>query len=300
LLDRVLLSFRADEQNLKSYENYDIKISGNMSEKIIRGSDYRRKIVDDKERIVKIVKTMAAQPVVMDAVIKSHDENPWWPMAIEDWRMRMIIAGLSTRVSFRMLHTYQDTIRKFEELGYERIKSAADRDLAIVLKPLGLVNGRLKFLRNMVNYLETYRTEEDFFRKSSQDIINEVSRCVGGASFKIGQYCVLYAKGYYCGVMPVDSGMRDMLAPCLGLETGKKAYDHEVVRLQIEQIAKDHDWLAIAQALGYDGRVKLPRDMPLTWWLHLVLINYKRYFCNSRKPEQCPLLKICELNVGCR
>lgn len=253
-----------------------------------------------KEDVTKVVKTMASQKDVMDAVVKSHDENPWWPMAIKDWRMRMIVAGLSTRVSFRMLHIYKDVIAKFGTLTYAQVKSASDEELIQILNPLGLVNGRIKFLRSMVNYLDQYKTDDSFFQKNDQDIINDIDKYVDGASFKVGQCCALYARGYYCGIMPVDSGMKDMLAPCLGLKTGKKASDHEVVRLQMEQIAKEHDWSLIAKELGYDKKIKLPDDVPLTWWLHLVLINFKRYFCNNRKPELCPLLKICELNKGCQ
>jgi endonuclease III len=252
------------------------------------------------KNIVEIVKTMASQPDIMNAVVKSHDENPWWPMSVADWRMRMIIAGLSTRVSFRMLHIYKDVIAKFGTLTYMQIKSASDVELIEILNPLGLVNGRIKFLRSMISYLEQYKVDADFFQKSDQDIINDIDKYVDGASFKIGQCCALYAKGYYCGIMPVDSGMKDMLAPCLGLKTGKKPIDHETVRLQMEYIAKEHDWLAVAKELGYDKKIKLPADIPLTWWLHLVLINYKRYFCNNRKPELCPLLKICELGKGCQ
>jgi endonuclease III len=252
------------------------------------------------EDLVNIIKKMASQPDVKNAVIKSHDENPWWPMAVSDWRMRMIIAGLSTRVSFRMLHIYKDVIKKFGELTYNQIKTSSDEELGNILKPLGLLNNRLKFLRSMVNYLEQYKTDESFFQKNDQDIINDIDKYVEGASFKVGQCCALYAKGYYCGIMPVDSGMKDMLAPCLGLKTGKKPSDHEVVRLQMEQIANNHDWLTIAKELEYDKQINMPTDKPLTWWLHLVLINYKRYFCNRRKPELCPLLKICELKKGCQ
>lgn len=251
-------------------------------------------------KMVEIVKTMASQPDVMNAVIKSHDENPWWPMAIKDWRMRMIVAGLSTRVSFRMLHIYQKVIAEFGKLTYEQVKQASDEELGQILKPLGLVNNRLKFLRSMVAYLEKYKTDESFFQKSDLEIINDIDKYVDGASFKVGQCCALYAKGYYCGIMPVDSGMKDMLAPCLGLKTGKRPIDHETVRLQMQEIAAGYDWLAVAKELGYDKAISLPEDAPLTWWLHLVLINYKRYFCNNRKPAECPLLKICQLHKGCQ
>ena len=252
------------------------------------------------ENIVNIIKTMASQQDVMNAVINSHDENPWWPMFIKNWRMRMIVAGLSTRVSFRMLHIYKNVINNFNKLTYEQVKSVSDDILIEILKPLGLINNRLKFLRSMIDYLERYKSDNEFFEKSDLEIINDIDKYVVGASFKVGQCCVLYARGYYCGIMPVDSGMRDMLAPCLGFKTGKKTIDHETVRLQMEKIAKDYDWRSIAKELGYDKKIKLPNDIPLTWWLHLVLINYKRYFCNNHKPNNCPLLKIYNIHKGCK
>ena len=76
----------------------------------------------NNDKIIQIVKTMASQPDVMNAVIKSHDDNPWWPMSITDWRMRMIVAGLSTRVSFRMLHIYKNVIAEFSKLTYEDVE----------------------------------------------------------------------------------------------------------------------------------------------------------------------------------
>ena len=66
-----------------------------------------------KDEQIKAIEIMASQPEVKDAVIKSHDNNPWWPKDVDDWRMKMLIAGLSTRVSFRMLGSYIKTINNF-------------------------------------------------------------------------------------------------------------------------------------------------------------------------------------------
>src|SRR5699024_1020989 len=133
------------------------------------------------DKIVQIVKTMAIQPDVMNAVIKSHDENPWWPMSITDWRMRMIVAGLSTRVSFRMLHIYKNAIAELSKLTYEDVKKSSDDTLMQILKPLGLVNNRLKFFRSMVEYLSRYNTDEEFFTKTDTQIINDINNFVYGA-----------------------------------------------------------------------------------------------------------------------
>jgi len=244
-----------------------------------------------KDEHIRAIEIMASQPEVKEAVIKSHDNNPWWPKDVNDWRMKMLVAGLSTRVSFRMLGSYIKTINNFLTHSYEEIKKASDDELKIMLKPLGLPDTRIKFIRSMSKYIDNKLTSIDIKNISSSKIISDIAKNVDGASYKVGQCCVLYAKGYYCGIMPVDSGMKDMLAPCLGYKTGKTAVAHELVRDQLEKFTKDYNWLEIATKLGYDTHITLPQDKPLTWWVHLVMINYKRHFCNNRKPDECPLLK---------
>ena len=240
---------------------------------------------------IKAIEIMASQPEVKDAVIKSHDNNPWWPKDVKDWRMKMLVAGLSTRVSFRMLGSYTNTINNFLTHTYDEIKETTDDDLRIMLKPLGLPDARIKFVRSMSQYIDKSLKFKNIENISNTELIDDIAKNVDGASYKVGQCCVLYAKGYYCGVMPVDSGMKDMLAPCLGYKTGKTAIAHETVREQLEAFTKSHDWIEIANKLGYDKKITLPKDKPLTWWVHLVMINYKRHFCNNRKPNECPLLK---------
>lgn len=244
-----------------------------------------------KDEQIKAIEIMASQPKVKEAVIKSHDNNPWWPKDVDDWRMKMLIAGLSTRVSFQMLGSYIKTINNFLMHSYEEIKETSDDDLKVMLKPLGLPDARIKFVRSMSQYIDNKLKFKDIKNISNLEMIADIAKNVDGASYKVGQCCVLYAKGYYCGVMPVDSGMKDMLAPCLGYKTGKNAIAHETVRAQLENFTKSHDWLEIATKLGYDKNITLPKDKPLTWWVHLVMINYKRHFCNNHKPNECPLLK---------
>lgn len=249
---------------------------------------------------LKAIEIMASQDDVKKAVINSHDNNPWWPKDVSDWRMKMLVAGLSTRVSFRMLGSYTKTIGNFLSHSYEEIAQTSDDDLKTMLKPLGLPDVRIRFVRSMSTYIDANLKNKDIQNVSNLDLIADIAKNVDGASYKVGQCCVLYAKGYYCGIMPVDSGMKDMLAPCMGYKSGKTPFAHEVVREQLEEFAKSYDWLQIAQKCGYDSKIKLPEDKPLTWWLHLVMINYKRHFCNNHKPNECPLVKAgLSLTKGC-
>ena len=246
--------------------------------------------MNDIEQI-RAIEIMAQQPEVRNAVIRSHDNNPWWPKDVEDWRMKMLIAGLSTRVSFRMLGSYIKAIDNFLKYTYEEIVQTPDEDLQKALKPLGLTKTRIRFIRSMCSYIDNKLKNKNIEKIQDAEMIADIAKNVSGASYKVGQCCVLYAKGYYCGIMPVDSGIKDMLAPCLGYKTGKTSIAHELVRKQLENFTKSHNWMKMAIKLEYDKNIKLPDDKPLTWWIHLIMINYKRHFCNNHKPNECPLVK---------
>jgi hypothetical protein len=52
----------------------------------------------------------------------------------------------------------------------------------------------------------------------------------------------------------------------------------------------------IATDMGYKRELTLPDGTPPTWWVHLVLIYFKRQFCNQHHPSSClfrnhPLLR---------
>ena len=46
---------------------------------------------------------------------------------------------------------------------------------------------------------------------------------------------------------------------------------------------------------GYN-ELNIPDYNNASWWTHLVLIYFKRHYCNKHKPEECPLAK--SVNVG--
>ena len=55
-----------------------------------------------KENIKMILDICSEQPDVKENVIKNHDNNLWWPLDITDYRKRLLVAGLSTRISYNM------------------------------------------------------------------------------------------------------------------------------------------------------------------------------------------------------
>lgn len=230
----------------------------------------------------------ASLPDVRQEVIKNHDDNLWWPRKVQDWRLRMIIAGLSTRISYAMIKTYQAVVSKIDEIGYDRISAFTEEELSKLVTPLGLVSSRVRYCQSIMAFMNSLQERDSNLDPLSNDeLVALIAENVYGAGYKVGQCCVLYAKGYYCGVMPVDSGMRDKLSLCLGIPVIKTPYGHELMRKQLESYVSQINCRSIAEDTGYRDLV-LPTDRPLTWWAHLVLIYYKRLYCN-RPPSHCPL-----------
>src|ERR1022692_1660057 len=86
----------------------------------------------------------------------------------------------------------------------------------------------------------------------------------------------LSARCYHCGIIPVDSGMVHGLAPCLGITLPAGAVAHEQLRKLLESCATAHagSYRDLAFRLGYG--INIPTGCVPTWFLHLVLIYFKR------------------------
>ena len=125
-----------------------------------------------------------------------------------------------------------------------------------------------------------------------------IEQNVNGASYKVAQCSVLYARGYYSGIMPVDSGMKDIELPCLGFEEYKNATGHDILRKELENLVKDNDIEKIIKDNGYE-KLNIPDYKNATWFCHLVLIYFKRYFCNKHEFKNCPLKNYINLKYKC-
>ncbi|MEN8908109.1 MAG: hypothetical protein ABF289_19320 [Clostridiales bacterium] len=249
-------------------------------------------------RFKNILKIMSSSTLVKNEVIKNHDNNLWWPLYIKDWKIRFIVAGLSTRVSYNCIETYKSVIKDLSNYKYEEIKKMSDDNLIKIISRLGLSNTRLKYIRSAINFIDNY--SEQIFSKSNNELIELIQNNVNGASYKVAQCCVLYIRGYYTGIMPVDRGIKDVFAPCIGFEHYKKAIGHDILRKNFEYLIKK---LNLDDLIDDDySKLKLPENKPLTWWSHLVMIYYKRIYCNKKNPKLCELnkngilLKKCCLN----
>ena len=99
--------------------------------------------------------------------------------------------------------------------------------------------------------------------------------------------------------MPVDSGMKDNLLPCIGFNTYKNAIGHDILRKELQDLVKDNNLKDIIIKNGYES-LNIPDYNNATWWAHLVLIYFKRHYCNKHKPEECPLKSVLNLKCMCR
>lgn len=230
------------------------------------------------------VRDCVAFESVRDEVAANYLENRWWPTWVDDWRLRMLIAGWSTRVSYNHIAHYQTVVQAVQAVGWERLIRMSDDELGGIVKPLGLRSTRLAYLRSLAAYIASVGDGEIFLQKSNRALIQDIAHHVDGAGYKVAQCAVLYAKGYHCGIIPIDSGLVEMLAPLVPSRLPSDAVRHDLVRQWIEHLASHcidelHD---IAVEAGFS--LAIDRDTAPTWWLHLVLIYYKRLYWNRRQP----------------
>ena len=174
-------------------------------------------------------------------VIKNYENNLWWPKYVSDWRLRMVIAGWSTRVSYNMIEKFKTIVSTINRTGYDKLIQFSKDDLRNLIPALGLYSTRYDFLHSLNDFIiSNSLTMEKIVNVSHNSLINQISDQVKGASYKVAQCAVLYAKGYNCGIFPVDSGMKDILGPCLGLRLPKGSKAHEIMRKIFEQKTEEY------------------------------------------------------------
>lgn len=251
----------------------------------------------NKEELRVILDICSSLEDVKEDLFKNHDDNMWWPLKINDYRKRLLIAGLSTRISYNMIESYRKVIDNLDKYTYDEIKSMSESEIINIIKSLGLSNTRYKFIRSMIDFINNY--EEKLKIMSNDELIKLISENVNGASYKVAQCCVLYMRGYYCGIMPVDSGMKDVELPCIGFEKYNTAVGHDILRKQLQNLVMNNDLRDIIIKNGY-SELNIPDYSNATWWAHLVLIYFKRHYCNKHDSKNCPLINKLELKEMCK
>ncbi|MFE3737727.1 hypothetical protein [Streptomyces sp. NPDC059134] len=253
-------------------------------------------------RVHRLVASAAGLPNVQAEVEANHDENRWWPTSISDPRVRMLAAGWSTRVSYRMVETYARVITSADAQGFDGLVAATDAELASLVRPIGLPQTRIDYLRSLAELLRGWEKEGTDPTGESADcdaLILDFAARVRGASYKVAQCALLTARGYHCGIIPVDSGMVTKLAPALGLALPSGAVAHERMRHVLE--AAVHARSAEFRSLATDNeyQVTIPEGVEPTWWVHLVLIYFKRLYLNGPAPQLCRRQPVCSKVVDC-
>ncbi len=218
------------------------------------------------EMLCDVLAVCAQQADVREEVLRNHDDNRWWPREVEDWRLRMVIAGWSTRVSYTMITTYQRVVPQAAHIGYENLCRLGEADLYNLVGSLGLFTARRQYLRSICAFIDDLDRDSDVLDGANDLWIDEIARKVKGAGYKVAQCAVLYAKGYHCGIFPVDSGMKELLGPCLGLQLPKSPIAHEIMRKCVEHSLNSSPcrYYDLAQASGYAG-LDLPVDTAPVW-----------------------------------
>jgi endonuclease III len=254
-------------------------------------------------QLCSFVSRVAALPDVRAAVEANHDDNRWWPVYVRDWRVRMAVAGWSSRVSYAMVGTYASVVAHADKIGWGALTALTDESLHHIIQPIGLQAARIRYLRSLAHFLD--RAEgpgTSVTAAPSDDLIASLAVSVAGAGYNTAQCAVLYARGYHCGVIPVDSGMVTKLAPTLGitLAPGVAGYEHLRKLLQRAVTAHAGVYRELAWSLNY--RVTIPPGAAPTWFVHLVLIYFKRLYLNRPGPDLCLRRPACPtlLRCGCQ
>lgn len=254
------------------------------------------------DRVYSLVTYAAQQPEVQAAVEANHDDNRWWPLSVSDWRVRMTVAGWSTRVSYAMISTYANVVARADALGWSGLTRLDDVNLGAMVRPLGLTAARIGYLRSLAAFVSRADAAgTDLAGMRAGDLVSLFAAGVDGAGYKVAQCAALYARGYHCGIIPVDSGMVTRLAPFLGasLSTGPVAHEQFRHLLEESTVAMADHYRELATRLRY--QVHIPDDADPTWFTHLVLIYFKRLYLNRAGPRVCPRRPACPafLDCGC-
>jgi hypothetical protein len=255
---------------------------------------------DHTERLFSLVERAVRQPDVRAAVEANHDDNRWWPRSVTDWRIRMTVAGWSTRVSYAMIGTYAGVVSCADALGWGGLTELDDAKLSSIVRPLGLAASRVGYFRSLAGFLGRAEAQGiDLAGMQAADLVRLFATSVSGAGYKVAQCATLYARGYHCGIIPVDSGMVDKLAPFLGVSLGSGPVAHEQLRhlLEAETRAMPERYKDLVARLGC--QVHIPHDALPTWFVHLALIYFKRLYLNRPSPRLCQLRPACPEFLDC-
>ena len=85
-----------------------------------------------------------------------NNEHLRWSLEVEDYRKRLLIAGISTRISYNMIDSYRKVINDLNSYTYDEIKNMMKDEIINIIKGLGLSNARYKYLSSIIDFIENY------------------------------------------------------------------------------------------------------------------------------------------------
>ena len=254
---------------------------------------------DPDLRLTRLVTLAARQPDIKTDVEANHDDNRWWPTQVTDLRMRMLVAGWSTRISYTMIGHYSRVVTRSAAIGFDQLARMPDPQIASLVAPLGLPAARISYLRSLTAFLDGHDTRY-LLHADATAVIATFAAQVTQASYKVAQCALLYARGYHCGIIPVDSGMVTRLAPALGLRLTAGPAAHEQMRRYLETHAATNGSRYRQLLRRHEHEVTVPQDTTPSWWLHLTLIYFKRRYLNHAHPRVCPHRPVCDQVMDCQ
>ena len=253
------------------------------------------------ERVYSLVSCAARQPDVRAVVEANHDDNRWWPLSVADWRVRMAAAGWSTRVSYSMISTYADVVRHADSLGWSGLTALDDKALATARPPAGpdQLPGQLPALAGRVRQPRgggRHRPGLHAPGRTDPRARDGRPRCrVQGRPVRGPVRARLPLRHHPGGLRHGQQARAVSRRPA---RPGPDAHEQLRHLLQDCTSAMPDRYRELASALGY--RVHIPPDADPAWFVHLVLIYFKRLYPAARTaalPRQASLQGVPGLRV---
>lgn len=241
-------------------------------------------------------------PDVQREVEANFANNRWWPAEYEDPILRMLLAGLSTRVSYSNINSYTEVTKAIHRIGSVRLGQMSEAEFCDLVRPIGLGDARWQLWCALMELDKEVGGVASLKQLENDDLIKFLQEKVKGVGYKVAQAMVVCLKGYYCGVFIVDSGLKDIFASCIGITPRRGPIGHEDVRVLFERAISE---MGVERVAGVAWSTEIQQAIlkggigASVWFAHLILIYFKRLYCNKAKADVCPLATSADASLTC-
>ena len=105
----------------------------------------------------RILVLVSAQDDVRRDVAEKYWDNRWWPRQVRDWRLKILLAGLSTRVSYNAISTYQQVRDALLSRSFHDLASLSKAEFQAIVAPVGPETLSCRLVRCRVHVTSTSR-----------------------------------------------------------------------------------------------------------------------------------------------